>query len=84
MLMGDIHRYLDTRETGHRMVEVDDIPDLSKLIETYLQSLQATGPVNLVGDAVSSSGVGHAAAGRLAGSCWPLIRPRNLARSVAV
>ena len=28
------------------MIEVDDIPDLVKLTETYLQHLQATGPVN--------------------------------------
>ena len=47
MLLSDIHQYLNTRETGNRMIEVDDIPDLVKLTETYLQHLQATGPVNL-------------------------------------
>jgi hypothetical protein len=39
---------------------------------------------DLVGDPVSSSGVHHAACGRLAGSWWPLIRSRSRARSAAV
>jgi hypothetical protein len=46
MFISDLHGYLRD-QGGERNIEVDDIPDITKIGEKWLQGLQATGPVNL-------------------------------------